>query len=61
MIPTDQDLDGDGIITGAEKLVFWSVITLVTAITTAIMAGALQISPGYFTRTNFERDQGSSS
>jgi hypothetical protein len=37
MIPTDQDLDGDGIITGAERLVFWTVITLVSAITTAIM------------------------
>ena len=37
MIPTDRDLDGDGIITGAEKLVFWTVITLVSAITTAIV------------------------
>ena len=37
MIPTDQDLDGDGIITGAERLVFWAVISIVTAITTAIM------------------------
>lgn len=37
MIPTDQDLDGDGIITGAERLVFWSVITLVSAITTALV------------------------
>jgi len=37
MIPTDQDLDGDGIITGAERLVFWTVITLVSAITTAIV------------------------
>lgn len=37
MIPTDQDLDGDGIITGAERLVFWTVITLVSAITTALV------------------------
>jgi len=37
MIPTDQDLNGDGIISGAERLVFWTVITLVSAITTAIM------------------------
>jgi len=37
LIPTDQDLDGDGIITGAERLVFWTVITLVSAITTAIV------------------------
>ena len=37
MIPTDQDLDGDGIITGAERLVFWAVISIVTAITTALV------------------------
>ena len=37
MIPTDRDLDGDGIITGAEKLVFWAVISIVTAIVSAIM------------------------
>lgn len=37
MIPTDQDLDGNGIITGAEKLVFWAVITLVSAITGALV------------------------
>lgn len=37
MIPTDQDLNGDGEISAAERLVFWVVISLVTAITTAIM------------------------
>jgi len=37
MIPTDQDLDGDGIITGAERLVFWAVISIVSAITTALV------------------------
>ena len=37
MIPTDKDLDGDGIITGAERLVFWAVISIVSAITTAVM------------------------
>lgn len=37
MIPTDQDLDGDGIITGAEKLVWWTVVTLVSAITGAVV------------------------
>jgi len=37
MIPTDQDLNGDGEISAAEKLVFWAVISLVTAITTALV------------------------
>ena len=37
MIPTDQDLNGDGEVSAAEKLVFWGVISLVTAITTAVM------------------------
>ena len=37
MIPTDQDLNGDGEISAAERLVFWVVVSLVTAITTAIM------------------------
>ena len=37
MIPTDQDLNGDGIISGAEKLVWWTVVTLVSAITGALV------------------------
>lgn len=37
MIPTDADLDGDGVVSAAERLVFWSVITLVSAITTALV------------------------
>lgn len=37
MIPTDQDLNGDGEISAAERLVFWVVISLVTAITTALV------------------------
>ena len=37
MIPTDADLDGDGTVSAAERLVFWSVISLVSAITTALV------------------------
>jgi hypothetical protein len=32
-----MDLDGDGKVTGWEKLIFWTVTTLVTAIVTALM------------------------
>ena len=37
MIPTDADLDGDGVVSAAERLVFWAVISLVSAITTALV------------------------
>lgn len=37
MIPTDADLNGDGVVSAAERLVFWTVISLVSAITTALV------------------------
>ena len=37
MIPTDADLYGDGVVSAAERLVFWAVISLVSAITTALV------------------------
>ena len=37
MIPTDADLDGDGVVSAAKRLVFWTVISLVSAITTALV------------------------
>lgn len=37
MILDDMDLDGDGKVTGKEKLIFWTVTTLTTAIVTALV------------------------